>query len=637
MKRTVVVCNFPRFSNEIWLPTLWASAKTYYEKFGENKDQWYWSPCELDIYDEQHIDTIKQLLLNVRPDVFAVSLYVWNYQISHTVAEWVKQTFPNCLIITGGPHQYFKHDVNWFKKHWYIDASLPGESYGELCFQEILDNYKDGTVDWNQVTDIRYPQGKSRMISSSPKHTTRAGKKLFDYNWSAWAEQQAEIQQFIDYQQQHFPASLVLGIIETTRGCPYGCTYCDWGGGINTAVIKKDVSTVKRDIDALKTFYLDFLYIADANFGMFDNRDVEIIRYLTKRSLWSKQKFKIGYGGFAKTENKLGNIKQIMELDFANNLSHNKEIKISLQTLDPTVLKNIDRKNIGLDKQLTVLAPLAKNKKLPIYAEIILGLSGMSLDKFYFDLDVLGRNQLAVHFYEWILLPETPAYAMDYRTRYGIQTITKSAGWASNEVNSQREVVVAGSNFSTDDYLQMLISTSLYHAIVQGGFLRHTVTWILDNCDVGVGQLIRTMIEEFFYQHTSQQVFRNKLHDDWQQVLADPDIACYASIDDESVYLGWYFVALIFFKHQEFVEPLDQFLKIKYNVPVAEMIKDQELAVNRETFGSKKFKSLSVIDYNKDSAMPQQTFTTVLNYFRLFMHTGSILQARKKLFGVFEV
>lgn len=636
MKHTVVVCNFPRFSNEIWLPTLWASAKTYYEKFGQHKDQWQWAPCKLDIYDDQHIDVIQQLLLEIKPDVFAVSLYVWNYQISHTVAEWVKRTFPNCLIITGGPHQYFKHDANWFKKHWYIDASLPGESYGELCFQEILDNYKNNKVDWNLVTDIRYPVGKSRMIASSPKHTTRSDKKLFDYNWSAWAEQQTEIQDFIVYQQQHFPGSMMLGILETTRGCPYGCTYCDWGGGINTTVIKKDVSAVKRDIDALKTCYLDFLYISDANFGMFDNRDVEIVRYLTKKSFWSKQKFKIGYGGFAKTENKLDNIKQIMKLDFDNNLSHFKEIKISLQTLDPVVLKNMDRKNIGLDKQLTVLSPLAKNKKLPIYAEIILGLPGMSLDKFYLDLNMLGEKKLAANFYEWILLPEAPAYAHDYRTRFGIKTIVKSAGWANDEVNSQREVVVAGSEFSSNDYLQMLISSSLYHAIVQGGFYNHTMTWILNNCDIGVGSLIKIIIEEFFYQHTSQREFKNKLHADWQQVLNDPGVACYATgLGDQPVYIGWYFVALMFFKPQEFTEQLGNFLKIKYNVPLHELNKDQELAVNLQTFGNKKFKSWHVIDYNKDSIVHEQTFTTMLNYFRLFMHTGSILQARKKLIGLF--
>jgi hypothetical protein len=151
-----------------------------------------------------------------------------------------------------------------------------------------------------------------------------------------------------------------------------------------------------------------------------------------------------------------------------------------------------------------------------------------------------------------------------------------------------------------------------------------------------VGSLIKIIIEEFFYQHASQREFKNKLHADWQQVMNNPGVACYATgFGDQPVYMGWYFVALMFFKPQEFTEQLDNFLKIKYNVPLHEINKDQELAVNLQTFGNKKFKSWYVIDYNKDSTVHEQTFTTMLNYFRLFMHTGSILQARKKLFGLF--
>jgi hypothetical protein len=37
--KTIVVANFPRYSSEIWLPILWAQAKTYYEKYG-NYIQW---------------------------------------------------------------------------------------------------------------------------------------------------------------------------------------------------------------------------------------------------------------------------------------------------------------------------------------------------------------------------------------------------------------------------------------------------------------------------------------------------------------------------------------------------------------------------------------------------------------------
>ena len=51
---------------------------------------------------------------------------------------------------------------------------------------------------------------------------------------------------------------------------------------------------------------------------------------------------------------------EIVELDFDNNCSHQKEVKFSVQTLDDEILKNIDRKNIPLTKQIEVFSPIAK-------------------------------------------------------------------------------------------------------------------------------------------------------------------------------------------------------------------------------------------------------------------------------------
>ena len=236
--KTIVIANFPRFSSEIWLPSLWASAKTYYELQGEHTADWHWYPCYIDCYDANHIDKIKQELLKANPDVFAISLYVWNFGLAHEVAAWVKETFPTCLIVSGGPHQYLKHDIDWFKKHPYLDASHSGDCYGELFFKELLDNYSDGVVDWGALTDTKYPL-KSRTMSSSTYSMSRTQRKDFAYDYSAFLAQRAELKEFETFKKINFSDSMLLSIIETTRGCPYGCTYCDWGGGIGTTVIQK--------------------------------------------------------------------------------------------------------------------------------------------------------------------------------------------------------------------------------------------------------------------------------------------------------------------------------------------------------------------------------------------------------------
>lgn len=634
MKKTIVVTSFPRFSNQLWLPILWANAKTYYERNGNCSNDWEWFPCYADVFSEEYFDEIKTLLFEAKPDIFAMSLYVWNYKLSHKVAIWVKQTFPNCMIISGGPHQYFKHDINWFKNHWYIDASLPGDSYGEICFKEILDNYDNGQVDWNKVTDIRFPIGKSRTIAVSQKTMLRSDKKNYDYDYSPYTAQSDHIQKFVDYQQEKFPRAVLLALLETTRGCPYGCTYCDWGGGTNTTVIKRSLENVVKDIDSLRNFYLGFLYIGDANFGIFEERDVAIIKHITNVPWWSKQRFKIGYGGFAKTENRLETVRQIVELDVKSDLSYQREIKISMQTLDSEVLRNIDRKNVPFEKQLLALGPIAKNNKLPMYVEIIMGLPGMTLDKFYYEFDVFGSHQMSLQFFEWILLPETPAFAKDYRDKFGIVTVEKTNGWTDYEMHSHATIVVGAKSFSTDDYLQMLISASLYRLLVQGGFYRNSIKYILDQ-KIPTGLLIRTIVEDFYFKILNDDML--KLKQQWDIIINDKNATCQVNIKQSQVYLGWYFVALAYHEPERFTEPLVKFLQDRYNIPAGLLESDQELSIDYRNFNSKFFKFPNYFNFVKESkTKPTSTFEYFLTLFHHFDESGKIFVGTKKLLGVLK-
>lgn len=65
--------------------------------------------------------------------------------------------------------------------------------------------------------------------------------------------------------------------METNRGCPHRCTYCDWGGLTYTKVRHFDIQRVKDDIEWAKN-NVGFIFNADANFGMFKERDLEIAK-----------------------------------------------------------------------------------------------------------------------------------------------------------------------------------------------------------------------------------------------------------------------------------------------------------------------------------------------------------------------
>jgi radical SAM superfamily enzyme YgiQ (UPF0313 family) len=629
-KKNIVIANFPRFSGEIWMPFLWAQAKTYYELYGERTDEWNWVPCYHDVYSGEYNDQVKELISNNPPDIFAISLYVWNYTQAFEIASWVKEQWPECVIISGGPHQYFKHDDDWFKKYPYLDASLPGDCYGELCFKETLDNYDNTTktVNWKNVTDMWYPS-KGRMALKNPISMSRSDKREYLFDWSSMDIQLELLKEFVDYQQDHFPDSMLLSVIETTRGCPYGCTYCDWGGGTSTTVLQKTIPTVKKDIDALMNFDTTYLYVADANFGIFGDRDVEIMRYLADSKIRHRRAFGVGYGGYAKTENKVEYIKDILKINIDYDLSMTKELKLSMQSLDEQVCKNIDRKNIPMDKQLEIYEPLAKNNKLPLYVEMIMALPGINLDKYYYELDKLGKHNLSVQWFEWILLPETPAYASAYRKQYGIQTILKHNGWGSIEPNSEREVVVACDGMNDTDYLQMILSNSLYHLFVQGGFYRDCINWIIKKHNIGHGVIARKIYEDWF---TRIPEFTSVL-DRWNLILTDPTQPCTFDINGEEIYGHYYFPARCF-DNPEFAENMLDWLAQEYDMPKIKVNQERIYQITHKTFGKKIIKGLSVVDHTKDFIFHKYNAGEIVGAYRNYIDSGNTQRARKRLFGL---
>jgi len=269
---------------------------------------------------------------------------------------------------------------------------------------------------------------------------------------------------------------------------------------------------------------------------------------------------------------------------------------------------------------------------LPMYVEIIMGLPGMTLDKFYYEFDVFGRHRMSLQFFEWILLPETPAYAKDYREKFGIVTVEKNNGWTDYEMHSHATIVIGAKSFSTDDYLQMLISASLYRLLIQGGFYRNSINYVLDQ-KIPAGQLIRTIVEDFYFDALDDDMW--KLKQQWKTIINDKSATCQVNIKQSQVYLGWYFVALAYYEPERFTEPMVKFLQDRYDIPHSLIDHDRELSIDYRNFNSKSFKFPNRFNFVKESkTAPKATFEYFLTLFHHFDESGNIFVGTKKLLGV---
>ena len=128
--------------------------------------------------------------------------------------------------------------------------------------------------------------------------------------------------------------------IETTRGCPFGCTFCEIGTKYYQKIKTPTIEKVFREIDWLSKNKIVFVYNADSNFGML-NEHLEITEYLIlKKETGYPQKHRVDWAKIHGDK-----VIKLAKLFYAAGMD--KGITIALQSLNPKTLEAVKRKKYG--------------------------------------------------------------------------------------------------------------------------------------------------------------------------------------------------------------------------------------------------------------------------------------------------
>ena len=434
------------------------------------------------------------------PAVAAFSNYCWNTEYNKALARAIKEKYPDCIIIFGGHN--VPNNSSFLEQFSYIDilAQGEGEDTVRLLFEAIAENR-----DFADVPNISYRNTDGEIV-----RTQTACTKTLDYP-------SPYLEGWFDSIIEQHPEITFNAIIETSRGCPNQCAYCDWGL-LKSKVRLSPLERVFAEIEWFSKNKIAFVWGADANFGMF-SRDLEIADKFVeaKETTGYPERVRINYA-----KNNFKNVFAIVkkfkecELDRVG-------ATLSFQSLSPVVLENIGRRNSDLEFYKNLLTEYNK-ENMKAYSELILGLPGETYESFIRGIGTLF--EIGQHFvfevYSCILLPNSMMGQKDYMAKHGIKTIRteiiRRSDVSEQSIPEYNEIIAETGSMSKEMMIRSMTFAQLTRAFHASGLLRAFAVYLY--CEKGVPY------EKFYdriinYFDSNPDLFTSKLFFDVREYVTE--------------------------------------------------------------------------------------------------------------------
>ena len=325
-------------------------------------------------------------IVSYDPDVVGGSAFLWSFPFLLSVALAVKADDPTRLIVFGGPSArpvMLDHEPHRTASRA-VDLLVINE--GEETFRAVI-----------ALAD-RSPASLRTLVGVAVRdvgvwHET-AARPLGDLNLLASPYRMGLI------------APGGLGILQTYRGCPFTCSFCEWGT-MESPKRVRTVDSLAAEFTAMAGLSLRSAMLADAglnlNGGAFHNlrAAADATGFLEWRGLICEV-----YPANVRREH----------LDFLAGIG-SPYVGVGLQSFDPAVLAQVDRRydEARFDQTLHALGEVAS-----VAVEIILGLPGDSPERFRQNFERARRLPCALRVYHCVVLPSAlmvrspPDHALDY-------------------------------------------------------------------------------------------------------------------------------------------------------------------------------------------------------------------------------
>lgn len=363
---------------------------------------------DIDFEVFKYPEDFSSYLENNTPDISCFSAYSWNIRLGHEYARRIKEISPETITVFGGPN--FPGDKTeqqeFLAKYPAIDCYLEFE--GEIAFVELFKSLKTFDFSWERFKQAEALVPNIRYLRNGEIIAGNLAPKITDLNILPSPYLTGVTDKFFD--------DVLIPIIQTTRGCPFTCSFCVEGGDYFQKTPRFTQERISQDLRyiAERVKLVPDLMITDANFGMFP-KDFETAKELAAIQAeygtgWPKSIIT------ATAKNHKERTIKIVEI-----LGETLPATAAVQSTDAGVLEQIRRTNVSQDALITFAKATAKQGG-QTEAEVILCLEGDSKKAHFRTIsDMLDADMTYIRMYQFMMLPGTQSSSKNSREKYEME------------------------------------------------------------------------------------------------------------------------------------------------------------------------------------------------------------------------
>ncbi|WP_342757453.1 B12-binding domain-containing radical SAM protein [Kineothrix sedimenti] len=320
------------------------------------------------------VESILSDIYKHRPEVIAFSCYIWNFRMIREIITELHKIMPTLPIWLGGPEVSFDAE-KLLKEYPMITGVMIGE--GEKTFLSLLQYYLRtlGKESPDKVT----PEHSSDVLTQPflceiPGIAFRAGENIT----TTEAQELTDISTLPFLYENLEPFQNRIIYYETSRGCPYRCSYCL--SSIDKKVRLRDARIVKKELQFFLDNRVTQVKFVDRTFNCSHRHAMEIWRYIHEHDNGvTNFHFEIA-----------ADIVSEEQLEILSEMRPGLvQLEIGVQSTNPATLKEINR-FMDMEKLKYIVKRIHNTNNIHVHLDLIAGLPyedyrsfGKSFDEVY--------------------------------------------------------------------------------------------------------------------------------------------------------------------------------------------------------------------------------------------------------------